>query len=80
MDNYARHSDTDVWCFSWVIDDEPVEIWRPGMDFPAKLRAHIESGGRFIAHHVGFELAVWNLICVPRYNWPALRIEQCECT
>lgn len=47
---------------------------------PERLVMHIISGGEFHGHNVGFEWHIWNLICVPRYGWPALPIEQCYCT
>jgi len=58
LDTYASHPDTSPWCFSWRLGNNLVEIWVPGDTFPETLRAHIEGGGKFVAHNVSFELAI----------------------
>jgi DNA polymerase len=74
---YARHPSTDVWCLSWAIDDEEPILWVRGQPCPDRLRAHVEAGGKVVAHNAAFELAIWNCICVPRYGFPPLKPEQC---
>lgn len=80
LDTYSHHPDTDVWCLAYAFGDEPIEVWTPGDGFPERLRKHVESGGKLVGHNVGFELAVWNDVCVPRYGFPQLKLGQCACT
>lgn len=62
---------------SYCIDDGAVELWTPGESFPDELRAEDLD---FYAHNAPFELAIWNIIMAPRYNWPALPVERVFCT
>lgn len=80
-DKYAAHEDTGIWCLAWAIDDDPVRVWYPGDKDPALLLDHIESGGRVSAFNAPFELAIWRHV-IPRIcpDWPALTVEQTECT
>jgi DNA polymerase len=75
--NYARHETTDVWCLAWAFGDEEPQIWFPDLPLPERVRQHIEAGGKFEGWNVGFEHEIWNEICVKRYGFPELRIEQC---
>jgi DNA polymerase len=77
---YASDPSTDVWCFAYSFDDEPVDIWVKGEDIPDRVLNHIEGGGIFKAWNASFELAIWNYIMVTRYGWPVLKIEQCRCS
>lgn len=90
LDNYARDPSTDVWCMAWAFDDGLVNIaggrglkvepdLRGNDHIPQMLR-YVRDGGLVIGHNVGFELAIWNNIMVPRYGWPELKVEQCRCT
>jgi DNA polymerase bacteriophage-type len=48
-------------------------------DEPHDLIAHVAAGGLLAAWNSGFEWAVWNYHCVPKYGWPVLRPEQMRC-
>lgn len=76
---YAHDLGTSPWCMAWAIDEEP-QLWTPGGVLPMQVCAHVESGGAVIAHNAVFELAIWNSICVPRYGWPGLTMQQTHCT
>jgi DNA polymerase len=79
LDNYARHSSTDVWCMGFAFDDEPVDLlaqWDLPLAQPL-LSDYVRTGGTVVAHNAAFELAIWNNIMVPRYGWPELKPEQC---
>lgn len=83
LDNYSRAASTDVWCVAYCADDTDIGIW--GRDMPpeplrALLAELIPAGVTVVAHNVAFELAIWNRVMVPRYGWPELNPEQCECT
>lgn len=81
LDNYAKHSTTDVWCMGWARGDEPVSIWTPELfSRTAKEVASALDGRVVVAHNAAFELAIWNHIMAPRYGWPVLKPEQCVCT
>lgn len=79
-DIYAKHPTTDVVCMGWAIDGDTVEIWKPGDEFPFDLRCAIEDGASFAAHNAGFELLIWEHVCVKKYNWPRLPVEKTFCT
>jgi DNA polymerase len=81
LDNYARHPTTGMWCLGFAFDDSPAHVFSSSDGpFPLRIRAHITQGGAVIAHNAAFELAIWNNIMAPRYNWPKLKPEQCVCT
>lgn len=65
---------------AWAFDDEDPAVWIEGQPLPARVREHVEAGGKVFGHNVGFEWAVWNEIMAKRHGWPALSIEQCDCT
>lgn len=57
--------------------------WQRGQSLTilAPLFAHVKAGGKFIAHSAHFELNVWNeLHRRDPENWPALKVEQTDCT
>lgn len=80
---YAEHPLTGAICLSWRIGEHgPVQRWRPGDEDPYELLAHVESGGRVVAHNAGFERTIWNWALIQRVvpHWPPLKIEQQDCT
>jgi DNA polymerase len=72
---YARHPSTEVLCLSYADGQH----WRPGMPNPQPLLDYVAAGGLLEAWNSGFEWWVWNEVCVPRYGWPPLRLEQLRC-
>ena len=76
---YATDPSTEVCCFSWAIGDGPVQTTRWG-ETPYALFEHLAAGGEFSAWNVMFEYHIWNHVCVPRYGWPPLSLEQCHDT
>jgi DNA polymerase len=79
-DVYARHPSTDINCFGFAFDEEPPIIIKRGEPLPKRVEEQIRSGGTLIAHNAAFELVIWNNVCVPKYGWPKLNANQCECT
>ena len=79
-DVYAKHETTDIMCLGYAFDDEAPKVLRYGEALPQEIRDHISSGGIFTAHNAAFELAIWNHVCVKKYGWPPLSIEQTRCT
>jgi DNA polymerase len=74
---YTHGADAAVLCFAYSLDDGEPVLWKPGMPAPQDLFDRIENGDMFSGWNVLFEWFVWNHICVPKYGWPALPIEQC---
>lgn len=79
--NYARHETTAVWCGAYTLSEtaDPL-VWTPDAPRPAALLDHVAAGHPVFAHNAAFELAIWNEVMVPRYDWPVLRPEQTYCT
>ena len=65
---------------AWAFNDEPVSLWHLGQDLPTRVRQHVEGGGIVVAHNFTFEAALWNYVCVKRYGWPRLSLQQGRCT
>lgn len=40
------------------------------------LLDHVHRGGRVRAWNAIFEYLIWNYVCVPKYGWPELKLEQ----
>lgn len=77
---YATHPSTEVLSLAYNLKDGTgPHRWRPGLPVPADLAAHVERGGLLEAWNSAFEWWMWNYVCVPRYGFPVLRIEQCRC-
>jgi DNA polymerase len=82
LHNYAADPTTGAHCMAYAFDDGKVQVWTPA-DAPLQHHAmldHVAEGGLVYAHNAPFELAIWNLVMVPRYGWPRLRPEQVRCT
>lgn len=78
---YTESPNADVWALAYCFDDDPVKLWYPSLGEPPRdLMEYVRSGGIMTAHNVAFDRVVWNSVCVPKYGFPALPIEQCRCT
>lgn len=77
---YCEHPTAEVLCFWYDLKDgNGRQCWLPGLPNPTGLFDHVANGGTFEAFNVTFEWYVWNLICVRKYGWPPLPLEQCVC-
>lgn len=77
---YAEHPSTEVLCLYYDLKDgRGRRAWYPGTPSPQDLLEHIRSGGLVEAWNVTFEFWIWNMVCVRRYGWPVLQLEQCRC-
>jgi len=69
--NYSVHPSTRVLCL--VYD---TNIWAPGMPNPESLFSRVAAGETLHAWNCLFEYRVWNNVCVPRYGWPRVPLDQ----
>ena len=77
---YVEHPSAAVLCFYYDLKEgRGRRPWFPGAPNPQDLFDHIAAGGLFEAWNVTFEWYVWNMICVRKYGWPPLPLEQCRC-
>ena len=78
LDIYANDPTTEVLCMAYGINPQDVDICNPKDKFLYNpVIAHVEQGGKIQAWNAMFEYAIWNCVCVPKYGWPPLKLEQC---
>jgi len=79
LDKYANCLSTDVLCiaFGTTPDNVKVTVPRPTANLDLNdLLAYVRGGGKIQAWNAMFEYAIWNCVCVPKYGWPVLKLEQ----
>ena len=86
LDIYANDSTTEVLCIAFGTSPENIHVADnqqevPSLSMPrfalATLLEHVANGGKIQAWNAMFEYAIWNCVCVPKYGWPELKLEQC---
>ena len=77
---YATDPSTEITCMAYAFNDEPVKILKHGERLPDEIVFHIATRGIVVGHNDPFEWNIWNKVCVPKYGWPGLPIEICQCT
>lgn len=81
LDIYANDPTTEVLCIAYGVRPENVKVHGNKIDSPSddfySLLAHVREGGKIQAWNAMFEYAIWNCVCVPKYGWPELKLEQC---
>ena len=78
---YAQHESTRPLCFAYHLPGmKRPKLWKPGDKPPKKLFKWVKAGKLFEAHNAIFEYCIWNLIMVPRYGWPPLKVKQMLCS
>ena len=77
---YAADASTEARCVAWALDDGPVQLWITGQPAPRDLAAHIQAGGKILAHNAAFDRLVFREILGPRHGWPVPEIEQWRCS
>lgn len=84
LDIYANDPTTEVLCIAFGTQPDNVVVSQPNppinightLDFH-ELIQHVKNGGKIQAWNAMFEYAIWNCVCVPKYGWPELKLEQC---
>ncbi|CAB4129422.1 bifunctional 3'-5' exonuclease/DNA polymerase [uncultured Caudovirales phage] len=79
LDVYANDPSTEVICIAFGTIPEDVQVVDPlkPNQHLAVLLDHVRDGGNIQAWNAMFEYAIWNCVCVPKYGWPPLKLEQC---
>ena len=78
LDKYANCLSTEVLCIAFGVYPDVIRLVDKTIlnkNFP--LLDHVRNGGMIQAWNVMFEYAIWNCVCVPKYGWPPLKLEQC---
>ena len=79
LDKYANDPSTEVLCIAFGTTPDNVEVLAPNIlkNSIHELMHHVEDGGKIAAWNAMFEYTIWNCVCVPKYGWPVLKLEQC---
>jgi len=78
LDIYANDPSTEVLCIAFGTTLQNVDVLSPkNWVTQATLLEHVRRGGKIAAWNAMFEYAIWNCVCVPKYKWPPLKLEQC---
>jgi len=83
LDIYANDESTEVLCIAFGTQPDNVEVsstTKEQLHFTPqlyKLIDHVAAGGKIAAWNAMFEYAIWNCVCVPKYGWPVLKLDQC---
>lgn len=84
VERYSKDPECEALMLAYRMpaDDTPV-VWHRGWDMKSNeitiepLLEHVTSGGLIRAWNAMFEWHIWNNVCVPKYGWPPLELEQC---
>ena len=78
LDKYANCLSTEVLCIAFGTDINNVCVATPDALYPEEdFLQHVADGGKIQAWNAMFEYAIWNCVCVKKYGWPPLKLEQC---
>lgn len=77
---YARHLTSDITHMAWARNDEPTQLWQPGIEgVPLPVVDYIRSGHEVWAHNAIFERLIIQYIGWPRYGMPMPELHQFVC-
>jgi DNA polymerase len=77
LDIYANDPTTEVLCIAYGSNPNNVRVIDSVFTQNFPLLDHVRNGGKIQGWNVMFEYTIWNCICVPKYGWPPLKLEQC---
>ena len=78
LDIYANDPSTEVLCIAYGQTPDNVVVRDPLTKYTLNpLLDWVRNGGKIQAWNAMFEYAIWNCVCVPKYGWPPLKLEQC---
>jgi DNA polymerase len=76
LDIYANDPTTEVLCIAYGSNPNNVRVIDSIFTQNFPLLDHVRNGGKIQAWNAMFEYAIWNCVCVPKYGWPPLKLEQ----
>lgn len=85
---YAKHPTTEILCMAYKLPGwkkpKLYHCAHPDLDIeesplPKELFQWIRTGGLVEAHNAGFEMCVWEHICIPA-GWPRIPFENWRCS
>ena len=76
LDVYANDPSTEALCVAFGTSPDAIGLYIPSRKTPGALVEHVANGGKIQAWNAMFEYAIWNCVCVPKYGWPVLKLEQ----
>lgn len=89
VERYSKDTECEVLTVSFRLPGGDIRRWNRGPHLDAEvpvtyladsipdLLEHVRSGGLIRGWNVMFEWHIWNNVCVPKYGWPELKLEQC---
>jgi DNA polymerase bacteriophage-type len=78
---YACDPSSIVLCCAYAVDDDPVQLWRPGDPVPPEfIEAANNPAWIVCAHGAHFEDMIERHVLHPRLGWPVFPIEKQRCT
>jgi DNA polymerase len=77
LDIYANDPTTEVLCIAYGSNPNNIRVIDSIFTQNFPLLDHVRNGGKIQAWNAMFEYAIWNCVCVPKYGWPPLKLEQC---
>src|SRR6516162_7008543 len=78
---YAADLSTEVLCCAYAVDQDPVQLWRPGDSVPIEFIEAAQNPSWIVAaHNDAFETAIEKEIMLRRYGWPVIPVERHRCT
>jgi DNA polymerase len=73
MMNYLHTEESDIICLTYKIDNEPTQLWLPGLEVPFKSLNDFETVSAFKAE---FDFGVWNVLGRKLYGFPLLPLSK----
>src|SRR5271166_1459565 len=78
---YAADPSTEVLCCAYAVDNDPVQLWRPGDPVPIEfVEAAQNPSWIVVSHNDAFEDAIERHVLGPCFVWPLIPIERYCCT
>jgi DNA polymerase len=76
---YATDPSTDLHFFCYAVDDDEVQVWRPGDPVPAPFAAVTVAGNAYNWWNWSFERNIYTAILIPRYGFAPIPLENQYC-
>src|SRR5262245_54982299 len=77
---YAADPSTEILCCCYAVDDDPVQLWRPGDPVPQEFIIAAQSQNWIVAaFNDAIEAAIEKSIMAVCYGWPVIPIERHRC-